>query len=134
MSEIPTTVRMRNASIRLQALTFGGTDTTTGEVHDAYETLAIEAATREAAYRSAKARRALVAMVEDKASAARAEHIANADEDVDRACRDYKISAAVVDARWKALLTVRAVYDGLKVQLQSETTADRVHAQAGVTP
>lgn len=126
-----TVQRLRNASIRLQALTFGGTDKTTGEVHDSYETLAMHAATAEAEYRAVKAKRALQAMVEEKASAAKASHIADADEEVDRACRNYKITAAVADARWKALLTLRALYDGLKVQLQSETTADRVHGQVG---
>ena len=127
-----TTQRMRNASTRLQALTFGGTDQTTGEVLDSYETLGMHAATAEAEYRKVRAKRSLVAMVNDKASAAKAGFIADSDDDVDRACRNYKISAALVDARWKALQTVREIYDGLKRELTAETTADRVHSQVSI--
>ena len=108
---------MQRISVELQELTAG------------YERVALDAATAEANYRERKAKRMLTAIVAGRASAARAEIIANADDDVAAACLDYKTSEAVARAHHQRMMTLRVEFEGWRAQLQRETTADRIHSQ-----
>lgn len=120
---------LERSSTRVQNLTFGGTLRSSGEVIESYEQLARAAAHAEAEYRRVKAVAALRAMTEGKASAAKAEHVANADETVALACTEYKITAAVLDARNKALMAEKTAHAGWVEVIKRETVADRIEAK-----
>ncbi|GAB3304070.1 hypothetical protein EK0264_03600 [Epidermidibacterium keratini] len=121
--------RMRESATRVQNLTYGGTIKRSGEVIESYEQLARAAAHAEAEYRRVKAIAALQAMTEGKASAAKAEHVANADDGVADACQRYKVTAAVLDARNKALMAEKTAHAGWVEEIKRDTVADRIEAK-----
>lgn len=105
-----------------------------GRVSRAYEALATEyaqicedAATDEAGYRKTKALHMTRSMA-DGASAAKAETLADADDEVSQACLAYKLSAAKVAATAAKLRQLHEQVAVGRSVLVSDREQDRIHA------
>lgn len=94
---------------------------------DEYMDLAISAAQHESFYRKIKAQTMLKATAEG-ASAAKAEIIADADPQVSKACWDYKVTAATVDAAKAKLTQLREQIAVGRSMLVTDRELDKLHA------
>lgn len=92
-----------------------------------YRPVAITAAEAEADYRRIKAVTMLKATA-DGASAAKAEIIADADDEVSAACFAYKTSAAIADAHRARLSQLREQVAVGRSVMVAEREADKLHA------
>lgn len=92
------------------------------------ENTLVNAAEAESEYRQRRAQRALVARAEEKASAAFAEMIADADPVVAALCMNYKVTAAIADAARSKLTQLRAQLDFGKAKLYADLGTDKIHA------
>src|SRR5664279_4299816 len=72
-----------------------------------YRAIALNAAEAESNYRKVRAQTMLRAMVNDNASAAKAEIVADADDVVSAECTEYKCRAAIADAARQKLNQLR---------------------------
>lgn len=93
------------------------------------EGILVKAADAEANYRATHAKRALSAMVTEAASAAKAEIIANADDEVSDACFSYKVQGALAEAAKCKLTQLRAALEFGKAKLYADLGTDKIHAQ-----
>ena len=93
-----------------------------------YRDIAQDAAQAESDYRKAKAQRMLRATVEEGASAAKAEIIADADDLVATMCTNYKVTAALSDATRAKLTQLREQVAVGRSMMVAERESDRIHA------
>lgn len=96
---------------------------------DSYRGVLVAAAEAEAAHVSARARRILAAIAEgEKVSHAKAETIAEADEDVAQLHRERLVARATADAHRNKLHQLREQVANGRTLAASEREIDKIHA------
>lgn len=94
-----------------------------------YEVVLVAAAKAEAAHKSARARAILSAMAEGGVSHAKAETIAEADEDVATLYQDRLVTQAMAEAHRAQLLQLREQVANGRTFVASAREVDKMHAE-----
>lgn len=104
------------------------------ETADAYENILLAAARAEAAHKAARAKRILSALAtEDRVSHAKAETIAEADDEVAQLYHQRLTTQAIADAHRQKLTQLREQVANGRTYVASEREVDKIHAD-GRTP